>query len=196
MAKFCFELRGEGFAEHVETEFFRVSNLVDLLNRTPEPLLEAAQFGRLLTFIGKDVPVDRWTSEHRHEGLALAALVRASERDALVPEAKGVVCAYLEGKLKRRAGRPKKIFSLSGRDLPMLAKFIKQHVEICIQKGQPLVIPQLGEVCEEPEWQRLPTSERAMRIAHKALSDWGLNPPAVATLRNKLPKFSTLGIIS
>lgn len=195
MAKFIFIVRGEGFPHFVRTEFCRSSHFADLLRRTPEQLLEGSQFERLQTFLADNAPVDRWKAERKREGMALAALVRASNRDALIPEVKALLCQHLEGKLPRKRGRPKKPGGGSRHDMPLLAKFVKEHVELCISEGRPLEIPAFGAVEEQAEWRKVPPSERAMRIAHKMLRDRGYNPPSIRTLRNKLPKESTLGII-
>lgn len=195
MAEYRFVVRGEGLVSAIEEGFFCTSYFTDLLDRTPEPLLPPDALQQLNNFLEDPSPPDRWNKTRKQEGLAFAALVQASQRDALVPEAKDLLCKYLSGKSLRKRGRPSKKFRAL-RDLPLIAKVIKDHVEVCLREGKPLIIPKLGEVFEDGEWRSLPVSERAMLIAHKALQDRGYDPPSVRTLRNCLPPRSTLGIFS
>ncbi len=194
MAEFKIVSRGEGFVEWVKEGYFHPSYLADLLDKAPEPLLGADAFNQLQTFLRDFAPPDRWRVKRKREGLALAALVRASTSDAVVQEVKDLLCQYLSGRSIRRRGRPAKISPLSALDLPLLAKFFKDHIEIALCEGAPLVVPKFGMVHEEEGWRDLAISERAMLIAHKALRDRGFHPPSPRTLRNQLPRRSTLGI--
>jgi hypothetical protein len=181
--------RGEGFAEYAaEGPDIRIA-LIDLIGRTPEPILRAADLAALNRFL-RNVPDrdDRRTVSQRAEGARLIQLLQGSNSHGLIPEARDVLCAWLSGKSLRPRGRPKKHRSTSNNadKCRVWGSWIKQHVEELLRQKAPLDVPRWGAVDDNATWADLSVSDHAMLIAHKALQDRGFSPPSIRTLRNNL----------
>jgi hypothetical protein len=193
MAEYRIHSRGEGFAKAVAGGHYSETSFSKLFDYCPERLLTDDQRRRLdhLLFHMPRLHARR-TKEQRKEASELLALIAPATEGPLVPEARELLLKRIAGIAIRASNRPKRPLSLLEPYEILLAKWIKQSVEICIKEQRPLNVMWWGPVTEEPSWARLPLSERAIRIASKALHDRGLDLPSLATLRNRMSRISDL----
>jgi hypothetical protein len=189
MAEFRIITRGEGLKEALRRGYPPAELLLGRLDLTPEPLLEPDQLERLKVFLRTAPPrASRRTIRQREDAQELSRLIRCSNADALTEEAKTILVDCVEGKLTRRKGRPNKVVHLMGDDavLPGLAAELAYALELRLQEGGPLEIPEWGLIKEDPASSNLPLKTRALTIAQKALRERGFHVPSLARLRNRI----------
>ena len=193
MAEYRILSNGEGFAEAVAAGHYSETSFSQLFDYCPEQLLTDDQRRRLdhLLFHVPRLHARR-TKRQRKEAEELLALIAPVTQGSLVPEARELLLKRIAGIAIRASNRPKRPVLLLEPYEILLAKWIKQSVEACIKEQRPLNVAWWGPVTEEPAWSKLPLSERAIRIADKALRDRGLDLPSLATLRNRMSRISDL----
>ena len=192
MADYRIHSRGAGLAKAIAKGFYSERYFSELFDYCPEQLLTEDQRRRLDHFL-LHVPRlhARRTKKQREDAEELLKLIGPVTKGALVPEARELLLRRIAGGTIRQPHRPPKRTS-SGIDASLLAKWIKQSVEGCIEQGRPLDVPWWGIVTDDPSWSELPLAERSLRIAWKALHDREIDVPSCATLRNRMSQIPDL----
>lgn len=189
MAEYRIISRGEGFRKALDKGYPGAKNFEELLNFTPEPLLEPLDMQRLRELL-RNVPAkaQRRTERQRIEAQELADLVRTSSSDALCDDAKEILIQRIEGKAVGRRGRPLLSVGLLSdvAVVPSLAAELKHAVELLLADGLPLDLAEWGLIEEKPETKGLPLKLRALTIARDAMQDRGYNVPSLRRLQNRI----------
>jgi hypothetical protein len=193
MAEYRFITRGAGLAEAIADGFYSEGYFSQLFDQCPEQLLTDEQRRGLDRFLFC-VPNlhSRRTTKQREQAKCLLRLIGPLTKDTLVPEARELLLRRISGGTIRQPHRPANQVSHRGYDATLLAKWIKQSVEACIEEGRPLIVPRWGSVAEDPLWSTLPIAERSIRIAWRALYERDFDLPSYATLRNRMSKIADL----
>lgn len=193
MAEYRIHSRGAGLAKAIANGFYSERYFSELFDYCPEQLLTDEQRRRLdhLLFHIPRLRARR-TKKQREEAEELLKLIGPVTEGALAPEARDLLLRRIAGGTIRLPHRPRTRLPNSGFDPALLAKWIKQSVEGCIEEGQPLDVPWWGILTEDPSWSELPLAERSLRIARKALRDREIDVPSCATLRNRMSKIPDL----
>lgn len=194
MVEYEIVTRGEGFVGWIEGGgYYAPSNFKDLLTRTPEPLLAPKPMEELFALLdGLPTRVSRWRSAQRQEGARLASLIEASDADAVVPEARKLLCELLRGRSILARGRPKRNFDKSKRG--NYSDLIAHHVLDLVVKQltQPALmnVPFLWRpIPVYEDLMALPLKERALQTTHRMLLEAGIFVPSVGRLRNRLSAY-------
>jgi hypothetical protein len=190
MAEYRIHSRGAGLAKAIASGFYSERSFSQLFDYCPEKLLTRRQRGKLDDLLF-NVPRlhARRTRKQREKAEELLKLIGPVTKDALVPEARDLLLKRIAGKTVRKPHRPTRLPSHRDVDITILAKWIKQSVELCVEEGLPLNVPRWGLVAEDPSSSKLPLAERSIHTACKALRERGFEVPSCATLRNRISTF-------
>ncbi len=187
MAKYRIHSRGGGLAGAIANGFYSERYFSQLFDYCPPQLLTDEQRRRLDHFLFQVPRLHaRRSKMQKQEAEELLELVAPLTQDSLVPEARRLLLKRIAGSAIRPSHRPQRRTASLKTDEIILAKWIKQSVEGCIEEGRTLEVPRWGAVAEDPSWSTLPKAERSIRIAWKALHDREYDLPSYATLRNSM----------
>lgn len=193
MAEYRITSRGGGLPKAIAAGLYCETFFIELFDYCPEQLLTSQQRSELERFLLHVPPLHaRRTKEQRTQAHELLSLIAPLSEQAFVPEARVLLLKRIAGERIRPAHRPPKRVWGFDDDTMLLAKWIKQSVEICIKEGQPLSAPYWGEVREDEAWAELPIGQRSLHIARCALEERGFRLPADPTVRNRMSKIGDL----
>ena len=188
--------RGEGIMVAVSRgERLTPDIFIDDLRFTPEPLLAKPDDEALIAFLMTAYPLlSRRNKAQRAEGQRLLNLVEASTSDALNPEPRGLLCAWLRGDTLVSPKRPidSLAATLSKRSrIREMAIYQRAVIKVFDDPSwkDPMASLINKIINENPAWQRLPRGEHVLHIVQAIMRAMRHCPPSIRTMRNRISHY-------